>query len=100
MRYGDDKSIDVGSTKLKRRQETIYMSLGDEKHLIEEIEMIFDKQVEGIGKIIRTRRNSADGVSSTIVNPGIMQHQPNEEETIGSPDKEENADISDEHDKD
>eukprot|EP00555_Chaetoceros_dichaeta_P003582 CAMPEP_0198250236 /NCGR_PEP_ID=MMETSP1447-20131203/1502_1 /TAXON_ID=420782 /ORGANISM="Chaetoceros dichaeta, Strain CCMP1751" /LENGTH=542 /DNA_ID=CAMNT_0043935043 /DNA_START=64 /DNA_END=1692 /DNA_ORIENTATION=+ len=38
MRYGDAASIDAEIKKLKRRQETTSMSLGDEKRLIKEME--------------------------------------------------------------
>jgi len=38
MRYGDVTSIDAEIKKLKRRQETTSMSLGDEKRLIKEME--------------------------------------------------------------
>merc|ERR1712085_244430 len=38
MRYFDAKSIDEEIKKLKRRQETTSMSLGEEKMLIKEIE--------------------------------------------------------------
>jgi len=38
MRYGDKDAIDAEIKKLKRRQETTSMSLGDEKRLIKEME--------------------------------------------------------------
>jgi len=84
----DQPQIEQASTKEKQTADT------------KSAAMIVNKEEESKDQAIKTHGNDGDGSSCTIVNLGLIQHQPNEEEAIVSINKEIDANVSDENDED
>ena len=62
--------------------------------------MIVNKEEESKDQAIKTHGNDGDASSCTIVNLGLIQHQPNKQEAIVSINKEIDTNVSDENDED